>query len=48
MQQLSVIGEEAVDLLVRRLNHNRMGLDPLAPTIVVPGTWMNGSSLVRK
>jgi DNA-binding LacI/PurR family transcriptional regulator len=45
MQQRSVIGEEAVDLLMRRLQQNRLGLDALAPTILVPGSWMNGSSV---
>jgi DNA-binding LacI/PurR family transcriptional regulator len=45
MQQRSVIGEEAVDLLMRRLQQNRLGLDSLAPTILIPGSWVNGPSV---
>lgn len=45
LQQRSVMGEEAVDLLARRLHQNRLGLDALAPTILVPGSWMDGESV---
>jgi LacI family transcriptional regulator len=45
LHQRSVIGEEAVDLLMRRLQQNRLGLDAMAPTILVPGSWMDGSSV---
>jgi len=48
MQQRSVIGEEAVDLLMRRLQKNRLGLDSLAPTIMVPGSWVNGQSVQQQ
>jgi len=45
LQQRSVMGEEAVDLLARRLHQNLLGLDALAPTILVPGSWMEGASV---
>ena len=48
MQNKSVMGEEAVELLMRQLQHNRFGLDSFAPTILVPGEWVNGSSVRRQ
>jgi len=44
-QNRSAIGEQAVDLLLLRLQANKLGLDPLAPSIHVPGVWVNGTSL---
>jgi LacI family transcriptional regulator len=46
-QHRSVIGEQAVDLLLLRLQGNQFGLDPLAPSIKVPGSWMS-AALPRK
>ena len=43
-QHRSVIGEQAVDLLLLRLQGNQFGLDPLAPSIKVPGSWMEAAS----
>jgi LacI family transcriptional regulator len=48
MQQRSVLGEEAVDLLVRRLQQSRLGLDALAPTLLIPGSWVSGSSVQQQ
>ena len=48
MQQRSLIGEEAVDLLMRRLQQNTLGLDALAPTILIPGSWLDGSSVKQQ
>ena len=45
MQQRSIMGEEAVDLLMRRLQQNRLGLDAMAPTILIPGSWIDGVSV---
>ncbi|MEJ0001447.1 MAG: LacI family DNA-binding transcriptional regulator [Verrucomicrobiota bacterium] len=39
-QHRAIIGEQAVDLLVLRLQGNQFGLDPLAPSIRVPGSWV--------
>jgi LacI family transcriptional regulator len=47
MQQRFFMGEEAIDLLARRLQQNRLGLDTLAPTIMIPGTWTDGASVQR-
>ena len=44
-QHRSAIGEQAVDLLLLRLQGNQFGLDPLAPSIKVPGSWVNAVSL---
>jgi len=44
-QHRSVIGEQAVDLLLLRLQGNQFGLDPLAPSIKVPGSWVEGASI---
>jgi LacI family transcriptional regulator len=46
-QHRRVIGEQAVDLLLLRLQGNQLGLDPLAPSIKVPGSWVDGSSLQK-
>ncbi len=48
MQQRSVMGEEAMDLLIRRLQQNRLGLDVLAPTIMIPGSWIDGASVKQQ
>ena len=45
VQQRTLIGERAVDLLLNRLQDNRFGLDPLAPSILIPGSWQDGSSV---
>jgi LacI family transcriptional regulator len=47
MQQRTFMGEEAIDLLARRLQQNRMGLDSLAPTVMIPGLWIDGASVPR-
>jgi len=44
-QHRPAIGEQAVDLLLLRLQGSQFGLDPLAPSIKVPGSWMEGHSL---
>jgi LacI family transcriptional regulator len=44
-QHRALIGEQAVDLLLLRLQGNQVGLDPLAPSIKVPGSWREGASL---
>ena len=44
-QHRSAIGEQAVDLLLLRLQGSQFGLDPLAPSIKVPGSWVDGPSL---
>jgi DNA-binding LacI/PurR family transcriptional regulator len=45
--QRPVVAMKAIDLLTRRLRQNQLGLDSLAPTILVPGSWMNGPSVHR-
>ncbi len=45
--QRAVVAMKAIDLLTRRLRQNQLGLDSLAPTILVPGSWMNGPSVRR-
>jgi DNA-binding LacI/PurR family transcriptional regulator len=45
MQNAHVMGEEAVELLARRLQHSQLGLDSSAPTILVPGLWVDGDSI---
>jgi len=45
--QRSVVAMKAIDLLTRRLRQNQLGLDSLAPTILVPGSWVNGPSAHR-
>jgi DNA-binding LacI/PurR family transcriptional regulator len=44
-QHCAAIGEQAVDLLLLRLQGNQFGLDPLAPSIKVPGSWVDSPSL---
>jgi DNA-binding LacI/PurR family transcriptional regulator len=44
-QHRAAIGEQAVDLLLLRLQGSQFGLDALAPSIKVPGSWMEGTSL---
>ena len=39
------VGEQTIDLLLERLKGNRFGLDPVAPSIRIPGSWMDGESL---
>ena len=46
-QHRSLIGEQAVDLLLLRLQGDQFGLDPLAPSIKVPGSWEDGPSIRR-
>lgn len=46
-QHRAVIGQQAADLLLLRLQGNQFGLDPLAPSIKVPGSWVDGASLRR-
>lgn len=43
--QLPLIGENAVDLLLLRMQRNLFGLEETAPTIHVPGAWMDGASI---
>jgi DNA-binding LacI/PurR family transcriptional regulator len=47
-QHRSIIGEQAVDLLLLRLQGNQFGLDPLAPSIKVPGSWVDGTSIRKE
>jgi LacI family transcriptional regulator len=44
-QHRNIIGQQAVDLLLLRLQGNQFGLDPLAPSIKVPGSWVEGTSI---
>ena len=44
-QHRSAIGEQALDFLLLRLQGNQFGLDPLAPSIRIPGLWVEGASL---
>ena len=44
-QQRAAIGAQAIDFLLLRLQGNQFGLDPLAPSIRIPGLWMAGTSL---
>ncbi len=44
-QHYASIGEQAMDLLVLRLQGNQFGLDPLAPSIKVPGSWVDSPEL---
>jgi len=44
-QRSVAIGEQALDLLLLRLQHNLFGLDELAPVINVPGVWVQETSL---
>jgi DNA-binding LacI/PurR family transcriptional regulator len=43
--QVPRIGEAAVDLLVLRMQRNIFGLEETAPTVQVPGAWMDGLSI---
>ena len=43
--QRSALAMTAIDLLTRRLRQNQLGLDSLASTILVPGSWVNGPSV---
>jgi len=45
--QVPRVGEAAVDLLVLRMQRNIFGLEETAPTIQVPGAWMDGPSIRR-
>jgi LacI family transcriptional regulator len=44
-QHRFAIGEQAVDLLLLRLQGHKFGLDMLAPSINLPGTWKEASSI---
>ena len=44
-QQLKLIGGQAIDLLVPRLQNNQLGQEDFAPIVNVPGTWVNGPSI---
>ncbi|MEJ0001438.1 MAG: LacI family DNA-binding transcriptional regulator [Verrucomicrobiota bacterium] len=46
-QQGPLIGETAVDLLLLRMQRHLLGLEDCAPTIQVPGSWMDGASIRR-
>jgi DNA-binding LacI/PurR family transcriptional regulator len=39
------IGEQAASILLERLQANRLGLDQIAPSIKIPGSWVDGESL---
>ena len=43
--QVPLIGEHAIDLLLSRMRRNMFGLEDTAPTVQVPGSWMDGSSI---
>jgi len=43
-QQRSVVGEQAIDLLLLCLEARQFGLDPHAPSIKVSGSWRDGAS----
>jgi LacI family transcriptional regulator len=47
-QHYASIGEQAMDLLALRLQGNQFGLDPLAPSIKVPGSWVDSPALPRR
>ncbi len=42
------MGAQAVDLLLLRIHSSQQGLDPLAPTIQIPGSWKNGLLVKRQ
>jgi LacI family transcriptional regulator len=44
-QHRSMVGEQAVDLLLLRLQADQFGLDPISPSIKIPGSWMDGPSI---
>jgi DNA-binding LacI/PurR family transcriptional regulator len=44
-QQRTLIGEQAVDLVMNRLERNLIGLDEGAPTVSIPGMWMDSPSI---
>ncbi|HEX4083791.1 MAG TPA: LacI family DNA-binding transcriptional regulator [Chthoniobacteraceae bacterium] len=44
-QHRSAIGSQAIDLLTGRLQKGQFGLDPLAPSILIPGSWTDGPSV---
>jgi DNA-binding LacI/PurR family transcriptional regulator len=44
-QQRALIGEHAVDLVMNRLERNLIGLDEAAPTVSIPGMWMDSPSI---
>ncbi len=44
-QHRATIGEQAIDLLLLRLQGNQFGLDSLAPSIKVPGSWVDSPKL---
>jgi DNA-binding LacI/PurR family transcriptional regulator len=44
-QQRALIGEQAVDLIMNRLERNLIGLDEGAPTVSIPGMWMDSASI---
>jgi DNA-binding LacI/PurR family transcriptional regulator len=44
-QQRALIGEQAVDVVLSRLERNLFGLDEGAPTMSIPGLWIDGASI---
>jgi DNA-binding LacI/PurR family transcriptional regulator len=46
-QQRALIGEQAIDLVMNRLERNLFGLDEGAPTVSIPGIWIDSASIRR-
>jgi DNA-binding LacI/PurR family transcriptional regulator len=46
-QHESLLGEQAIDFLLLRLQSNQYGLARLAPAIKVPGSWISGASVKK-
>jgi LacI family transcriptional regulator len=47
-QRPEEIGEAAVDLVVERVNHNRLGLPERQRTVHLPGVWLPGRTVRRQ
>lgn len=41
-QNSAIIGEQSMNILISRLRNEQFGLDPLAPSVLVPGSWVDG------
>lgn len=47
-QHRDALGEQAVDLLLNHLQSRRFGRHPLAPSILLPGSWVDGASAMPR
>lgn len=48
LQNKYYIGEQAIEQLVSMMHNNRLGVPQIAHTIMVPGSWRLGTTLLRR